>query len=84
MTILMKCHGLANGESGPQGQFLQTFDPHTGFSDWTADPNEAMEFETREAAWDLWRMVHATDPVRPWDDRPNRPLTAFTVEIGEF
>jgi hypothetical protein len=82
--ILMRCVSLANGEPGPSGQFLKSFDPQTGFSEWTFEMSDAMQFATQAEAWDTWRTVHAKDPVRSWDGQPNRPLTAFTVEIGEF
>lgn len=82
--ILMRCICLADGTPGPVGQFLAAFDEHTGFSHWTTDKSEAMEFSSVEMGWQFWRTVHADEPIRPWDGKPNRPLTAFSVEIGEF
>jgi hypothetical protein len=28
-----------------------------------------------------WRAISKVQPRRPWDDEPNRPLTAVTVEL---
>lgn len=82
--ILMRCLGLANGRRGPAGQFLESYDQYTGFSHWTTNKSKAMSFSTVETGWEMWRSVLTSDPVRPWDGKPNRPLTAFSVEIGEF
>lgn len=54
--------------------------PHTGLVDITADPAKAMRFETAIDAGECWRQQSTTRPLRP-DGKPNRPLTAFTVEI---
>jgi hypothetical protein len=40
----------------------------------------ALRFTTAREALSYWRQISRTVPVRP-DGRPNRPLTAFTVEI---
>lgn len=82
--ILMRCHGLANGQPGPRGQFLKAYDASTGESEWTDEVTDARVFATKAEAMKLYRSVLPSQPVRPWDGRPNRPLTAFTVEIGEF
>lgn len=80
---VMLCVCLANGEDGPAGQYLAEYDNQTGESAWTDDLAKAMRFEDGPAALECWRQVHARDPVRPWDGKPNRPLTAFTVTIEE-
>lgn len=43
----------------------------------TADPAKAREFQTLEEALAYWRQENG---VRP-DGKPNRPLTAFSVEL---
>lgn len=43
----------------------------------TADEAKALVFPDAAAALECWRKAHGMR----WDGRPNRPLTAFTVEI---
>lgn len=44
---------------------------------------DALRFATPREALMYWRQISRTVPIRP-DGRPNRPLTAFTVElVGE-
>jgi hypothetical protein len=31
----------------------------------------------------LWNSVHEREPVRAHDGKPNKPLTAFTIEIED-
>lgn len=40
----------------------------------------AIRFATAREALTYWRQISRTVPLRP-DGRPNRPLTAFTVEV---
>ena len=42
--------------------------------------DEALRFEDHRAAFEYWRRQSTVRPLRA-DGRPNRPLTAFTVEI---
>lgn len=49
----------------------------------TVDPARAMRFDTNAEAYMFWQTVSAVRPLRP-DGEPNRPLTAWTVEIGEL
>lgn len=68
----------------PAGLYLRSYDPEyaggRGHADWTANIHDALRFETPGEAWMLWRKQPFT---RPWreDGRPNRPLTAFTIEL---
>jgi hypothetical protein len=39
-----------------------------------------MRFKTAGEAWMLWRRPSRVRPVRA-DGKPNRPLTAFTIEV---
>jgi len=43
---------------------------------------DARQFETPGQAMEYWRRVSTTHPVRR-DGKPNRPLTAYTVEITQ-
>lgn len=64
--------------------YLSEFDPDghggRGSFDWTADPDKAIRFPLASAARALWQTQSASVPLRP-DGKPNRPLTAFTVDI---
>lgn len=76
--------GLANGELCKcAGAFVKTYDPdaHGGIGEMhaTFNRNEAKKFETLQEAVEFWRQQSTVRPLR-WDDKPNRPLTAFTVE----
>ena len=68
----------------PVGQWLKSYDPEAhggeGAAEGTFDLAEALRFPTAGEALLCWRQVPNAKPVRS-DGRPNRPLTAFTVEI---
>lgn len=49
----------------------------------TTVPGDAMQFENAIDAMEFWRTESKTVPVRP-DGRPNRPLTAYTVELTTY
>lgn len=80
-TFVIKCLGIVDGRPGPSGQYLKEYDNRTGESVWTVALESAKGYETLEDAIAEYRSVHETDPVRPWDGQPNRPLTAFNVEF---
>lgn len=44
--------------------------------------SEALTFPSQREAFEFWRQRSTRRPLRP-DGRPNRPLTAFTIEIEE-
>lgn len=84
---VMVCHGLATaGVPSPpelEGQLLQSFDVEAhegrGTAAWTADPRQAMRFDSAIAVIEAWRTQSAVRPLRE-DGHPNRPLTAFNIE----
>lgn len=47
-----------------------------------SDPIDALKFDTILEALECWRQP---SEIRPWrfDGKPNRPLTAYTVEIED-
>lgn len=51
-----------------------------GVATFTATPAEARQFATGAEALDFWKRVSTVRPKRP-DGKPNRPLTAYTVEL---
>lgn len=51
-----------------------------GTYDVSGDPGDARRFKTMADAVDYYRRTSDVRPIRP-DGRPNRPLTALTVEV---
>lgn len=83
--FLIRIVGLAGrGPSeGLEGKFLVRFSDagdYAGNITTTDDPAKARRFRTKTAAFLYWRQESKLRPRRP-DGKPNRPLTAFTVEI---
>ena len=80
---VIKILGLVNGGVTPfDGQYVVAWDPSRDVLvslQTTSDVDKATRY-TVEGAFELWRAVDPRDPVRP-DGKPNRPLTAFSVEI---
>lgn len=78
--------GIANPEGAeiPPGAYLMSYDPEAfdGLGDvrWTTDYRKAMRFGSAADAMRLYRTQSSTRPFRD-DGRPNRPLTAATVEV---
>lgn len=67
------------------GHYVKTYQASGGnghgFIETTDNITKALHFPDRGAALECWRAVSTTHPTRPGDGKPNRPLTAFTVEI---
>lgn len=87
MPFRIRIERLGDGKATPLGgKFVCTFDPepHGGRGNLTvtANPFEALAFATMEDAIRFWRQTSKTVPVRH-DGKPNRPLTAYTVEFFE-
>lgn len=80
LTVI-RCISLANGEPGPAGQYLSEYDTETGISVWDPDPAKAMTFNDRGDAFEFYLSVLPSQPRRP-SGEPNRPLTAFTVQVA--
>lgn len=68
----------------PPGSYCRSFNPdaHDGQGDvtWTADLRHAVQFSSAGGAMRFYRQRSTVRPLRD-DGRPNRPLTAATVEI---
>jgi hypothetical protein len=66
------------------GQFFRTLDVDAydgrGWATFTKDVQYAAKFPTPIGAWKFWGQQSTVKPLRA-DGRPNRPGTAFTVEI---
>lgn len=78
---------INGGDQIPHGSWVQSYNPdaHDGYGDvtWTTDPEQALAFTDPSAALDCYRLVPLNRPTRP-DGQPNRPLTAFTIEVEEI
>jgi hypothetical protein len=88
----MKCAGAGpnvmrgDGRS-PVGRYLAEFNLEyaggVGMARWVASRAEAIRFPSMIAAYETWRKVSATRPLRG-DGKPNRPLTAYSVEFEDI
>jgi hypothetical protein len=79
--------GNALGTPNPHvdGLYLKNFTPDAdlegrGMIETCASVEDAKSFMTSSAALEFWRQQSRIRPLRP-DGKPNRPLTAYTVEI---
>lgn len=89
--IAMRIVGLVNGAATPfDGEFLVEYDPErdgwspegekmTAHIVTTSDIAKARHFPGAMEMWECWRQVCQREPRR-LDGKPNRPLTAFSVE----
>lgn len=73
------------------GQYLVEYDPDRPGVDPDGSPmlahivaspdiERAKKFPSAREAMEEWRRISRSVPTRP-DGKPNRPLTAFTVEV---
>lgn len=90
---VIKIIGLADGRPCPfDGQYLVAYDPDRLGVDprgvgmaahivCSPDRGDAKEYPTAADALEDWQRVSQKWPLR-YDDEPNRPLTAFSVEVS--
>jgi hypothetical protein len=71
----------------PDATYLESYDIEDyggrGSAAWAQDKNKAMRFTSVAHAMRVWNTQSKTMPIRA-DGKPNKPLTAFTVEIKEI
>jgi hypothetical protein len=88
MPTVIKCMGVA----GPYlcdhvGQYLRSTDFEAcngrGHITFTPELAQAMKFENKNAALIYYLRKSKTAPMRS-DGKPNRPLTAYHIEIEEL
>ena len=82
---VIRIHSTAWGaKSDLTGRYLKSYDPDArggrGTVETTEDRDQAMQFADAGAAMECWRRPSKVLPLRP-DGKPNRPLTAYNVEI---
>jgi hypothetical protein len=85
MTCAIRVVALADGRRcWMAGHYLSKFDfdaaAGRGRGWWTTRLGNALHFDDPGAAMAFWKTQSRTVPLRD-DGKPNRPLTAFTVEI---
>lgn len=86
--VVIQVVGRADGRVCPQdGLYLAAGDPatvqsHDGF-DWTSDPMGGLRFDSIGEALTYWSRQSTVRPLRE-DGQPNKPLTAWTVELRTF
>lgn len=72
------------GQEPPEPTFLRSLDVDArdglGHVEMTARADRAQRFDSPGDALRTWRSQSSVRPVRD-DGKPNRPLTAFTVEV---
>lgn len=84
MAIVMRVIAFASGGNCPiAGQYLKSFDFNAhqgiGYGEFTKDIEQAKRFEGLSEALAYWNTVSDKYPIRWYDGRPNKPLTATTV-----
>jgi hypothetical protein len=83
-VVALTGYHLGPGMADPSGLYFADADveAHSGRGEatFTSDPRQAKRFANAARAMAWWRQVPEAMPVRP-DGEPNRPLTAYTVEI---
>lgn len=87
MPYAIKLLGEAGGKRFPAPAYVVEYDPEAeaglGFLRMTYYPEEAKTYDSQDAAIAEYRKVPKARPLRE-DGNPNRPLTAFDVEIVEL
>lgn len=82
--VVIRIVASATGETTrDDGRFLLSYEPHSGPHGrfvTTSRINAAMVFDDAVKAIECWQQISTSNPTRP-DGKPNRPLTAFTIEV---
>jgi hypothetical protein len=75
---------VVGGPSDLDGLWLKSYDPDgrggRGNVIGTKKRAEALRFTDMPSAMKFWRQPSSVLPLRP-DGKPNRPLTAFNIEV---
>lgn len=84
--VVMQIVGLARGGESPNdGAYVLSFDANArggrGELRVTRDRGRAMTFPSDKEAMAFWRQQSRVMPLRPYDGKPNRPLTAYSVMV---
>jgi hypothetical protein len=83
MTTVIIAYGPVSGSYEIDGEYVKSYDPDAfngrGDATFTKDINQALKFNSMTEAMYFSMRQPACRLYRP-DGRPNRPLTAFTLE----
>jgi len=84
--VVVKVICAADGSPTPHdGRYVVAWNPHTEAGTLelssTTDPAKAHQFASKGHALLEWQTQSVVQPLRPWDHRPNRPLTGVHCEI---
>jgi hypothetical protein len=81
--VMLLHERASDGDRSLTGKYLKSYDPDAydghGAAEWTEVLGEAMHFASATDVLMFWRQESKVKPRRA-DGRPNRPLTAYTVE----
>lgn len=85
-AVIARVIRAADGSPTPHdNRWVKAWNPHTEAGTLeltsTADIAEALRFENALDVLREWQTVSLVEPRRPWDGRPNRPLTGVTIEF---
>ena len=83
MTVTIRILGIAGGGTYVDPVWLAAFrdtEDGRGHATLTDRPERALRFPRASDALDFWRQRSRYVPFRP-DGKPNRPLTAYHIEI---
>lgn len=91
MSFVLRILAVSNGEDQhlpmPDSVYLKSYDIEAhdgrGSADLTSNKNKAVRFVSLNHAVGVWNTQSKIRPLRP-DGKPNKPLTAFTVEVEEL
>lgn len=87
--VVIQCLGLIGRvmipeSANPAGLYLKAADfefrDGRGHAEWTGKIEDAQVFPDVARALEFWKTSPKARPTRP-DGKPNRPLTAFSVEL---
>jgi hypothetical protein len=86
IAIKILCDALGN-KTPYDNMFVKSFDPDAmcGRGKVVATPHveEALQFESTTEAHRFWAQASTVQPLRT-DGKPNRPLTAYCVEMSHI
>lgn len=86
MSVIVRVISDSTGQPTPHdGRYVVGWDPHTpaGVLAMDSSPHrrDAHVFADVQEVMAQRHTISSVQCVRPWDGLPNRPLTAFAVEI---
>lgn len=89
MPCVLICLGYANGWPCEfAGQYLEWFKPNmeppVQLDKWTVDLAKAQRFKDAGEALAEWKRERTVGINPRQDGKPNRPLTAFSVEVHKI